>query len=291
MGGLLGAGVGYWASLRSARTEQERSLVKQMTVILLVIISVFLGAILTMTVWGRAWFDGHPTRLALSIVATILTYVVTLTGTIFWGVRRMKRLQKSETPSPEEVQELQGAEKPQPIHYQSKAKLFGWPLVCVRLKGPAGPGGPTIPAKGWIAIGDRAYGIVLAIGGIAVGGISVGGLSCGLISVAGVSLGVVSMGGLAIGGWALGGLAIGIMAYGGAAIAWHAALGGLAVAHGFAEGGLAVAREANTEAARTLMGENAIFRYSGLLSSPWFQWVLIPVCFVPMIISLRWRMR
>jgi hypothetical protein len=104
-------------------------------------------------------------------------------------------------------------------------------------------------AKGWIAIGDVSFGVLLSVGGAAFGGITIGG----------VGLGVLSLGGLAIGGMALGGFAIGVLAAGGAAIAWEAAFGGLAIAAEYALGGLAMARHANDEAARNYLSRNSFF--------------------------------
>ena len=60
-------------------------------------------------------------------------------------------------------------------------------------------------ARGWIAIGDIAFGVVLSVGGIAFGGISLGGLGLGLISLAGLSVGIYAIGGLAVGYLAMGG--------------------------------------------------------------------------------------
>jgi hypothetical protein len=60
----------------------------------------------------------------------------------------------------------------------------------------------------------------VAIGNIAIGGIAIGGLSCGLFAIGGVSLGILlALGGAAMGfGISAGGFAIGSVAIGGAAI-------------------------------------------------------------------------
>ncbi|MEM0925735.1 MAG: protein kinase [Planctomycetota bacterium] len=92
--------------------------------------------------------------------------------------------------------------------YESRAKLFGLPLVSVATGMDPETALPST-AKGWIAIGDRA-----------VGGIAVGGASVGVV--------------------AIGGAAIGINAFGGAAIGLQTALGGAAVSAGFSLGGAAI---------------------------------------------------
>ncbi len=90
-------------------------------------------------------------------------------------------------------------------------------------------------AKGWIAIGDRAYGILFAAGGVAVGCISMGGAAIGVIAIGGAAVGLLAFGGFALGDLAIGGGAIGILAAGGVATAWIGAEGGLAVARQFAQ--------------------------------------------------------
>jgi hypothetical protein len=101
--------------------------------------------------------------------------------------------------------------------YQSKAKIFGVPVVSVAL----GPHGREVRghARGLIAIGDIATGGI-ALGGIARGVVAVGGLAIGVCSIGGMTVGLLAAcGGLAIsGGIACGGLAVGTVALGGAAI-------------------------------------------------------------------------
>ena len=140
--------------------------------------------------------------------------------------------------------------------YQSKARFLGLPWIDIQVSGPVemsiGEDRPTRKtARGWIAIGDCANGILLGIGGIArglvafgglaYGGIAFGGLAFGLLGVGGAGLGVIAIGGGAIGYQAIGGGAIGYDACGGAAIGWHSAAGGGAIAHHAASGGGAIA--------------------------------------------------
>lgn len=143
--------------------------------------------------------------------------------------------------------------------------------------------GKVVPAKGWIAIGDRAHGILFAAGGVAVGAISLGGVSFGLISIGGLSIGAISLGGIALGIYAGGGGAIGYVAVGGGAVALHAAFGGLAIARDYAFGALAIAAHANDAAARNSFGYAGIlqplFRF---LMKPWVDlglllWALVPL--------------
>jgi hypothetical protein len=117
------------------------------------------------------------------------------------------------------------------MEYRSKATLLGLPIVHIAMSSVVDGRFRRGVATGWIAIGDVAFGILFASGGLAVGGISLGGLA----------IGVLPIGGLALGALAVGGVALGIVAIGGAAFAWYAAVGGLAVAHTYAAGGVAIA--------------------------------------------------
>ncbi len=113
------------------------------------------------------------------------------------------------------------------MNYKSSTRLLGLPLVHIATGSPGVRG----IAKGWIAVGDIAFGIVFALGGLAVGALSVGGVSVGVLAVGGLSIGILAAGGLSIGISAVGGLALVAFAFGGGAIAVWAANRGLAVAN------------------------------------------------------------
>ena len=169
-------------------------------------------------------------------------------------------------------------------HYRSRWSFLGLPLVSVR--GGARPGEKVKAAVGWIALGDRAVGVLFAAGGVAIGGISMGGVSVGLIAMGGASVGGVALGGIAVGGVALGGAAMGFLAVGGIATAWKAAVGGLAVASEFAIGGQPVAQQANDAAARLFFS-----KYSWIdLSRHTNRTVFTILCWLPMLLFIQqWR--
>lgn len=108
--------------------------------------------------------------------------------------------------------------------YKSKKKLFGIPLVHVKL------GYGIQVAKGIIAIGNISVGLI-SIGGISVGGICIGGLALGLLALAGLAIGGIAIGGCALGIIAMGGVAIGMYSTGGIAFASKVAVGGVAYGH------------------------------------------------------------
>ena len=105
------------------------------------------------------------------------------------------------------------------FEYKSKRTVFGLPLIHV-VYGPAWAGGLR-PAKGFIAIGNIAFGVI-AIGGFAAGIITLAGIGLGLVCIAGLALGLgVGVGGIATGYLAVGGVAIGVYAVGGLGVGTH----------------------------------------------------------------------
>jgi hypothetical protein len=161
------------------------------------------------------------------------------------------------------------------MNYRSKAELLGIPLVHIatsRMKDGKWERGKAL---GWIAIGDISVGILLSLGGVALGGVAVGGASLGVISIAGVAVGVA----------AIGGMAIGVVALGGLAVALYAALGGLAVSAKYALGGGAFAQHANDSAAREAIGGSLFFTMGQALMK-YSQWALL-LLLIPIIANFR----
>ena len=104
--------------------------------------------------------------------------------------------------------------------YDSKARLWGLPLVSIRFRLYGHPMRTRDVARG-----------VFAIGNIAVGLVSFGLISAGLLSLGLISAGLLSIGCLAFGLAALGPVAAGLLAFGPVALGlWYAggvtALGG-----------------------------------------------------------------
>jgi hypothetical protein len=159
--------------------------------------------------------------------------------------------------------------------YKSETTLLGLPLVHITLGGKSDGRWKRGIAKGWIAIGDIAFGVLLSIGGIAFGGVALGGIAFGVVALAGLALGVFSMGGAAIG----------IFAIGGAAIALHSAIGGLAVAMKYAEGGGAFAEHANDPAAKEYFENTFLFR-AGRFLTDHAQWLVL-LAVIPIGFNLR----
>ena len=164
------------------------------------------------------------------------------------------------------------------MNYTSSMRLLGLPLIHVAIGAPEGSSAVRGIAKGWIAVGDIAFGVVFALGGLAIGGVSVGGLSVGVLALAGLAVGI----------WSVGGLALGVFALGGGALAAWAANGGLAVASEYALGGLAIGAKANSEAARTYFESSRFFSVGSLLARH-SRWLLVLAIIAPIITLLASR--
>jgi len=166
------------------------------------------------------------------------------------------------------------------LDYRSHATLLGLPLLHIArgslVDGRLRPG----VARGWIAVGDIPFGVLIAVGGIAAGGMTLGGLGVGFISLAG----------LAVGFLALGGLGIGFLSAGGSAIAIKGAVGGLAVARDFALGGLAIAEHAN-DARAVHFFRDELRAAVGAFATTHSYWlaVLIAIPLFPVLRALRQR--
>ena len=108
-------------------------------------------------------------------------------------------------------------------------------------------------AKGWIAFGNGAYGILFACGGAAIGGVAIGTAAIGVVAV--------------------GCCAIGVIAGGAAAVGLLAAFGGAAVARYYSYGVIPAA-------------EHAVW-----LPHAWlYTNLLVLVCCLPMVPGiLHWR--
>lgn len=244
--GIAGAWLGVKASINATRTPRERKYMVRQAKIIVAATIIFNVAIFSYLLLAIPRFREHP--ILLGVVG--ITMPVIFAGFIviaafrlnkqFRMIREQEQLAHPELFSPADFQNLR--------EYKSKASFLGLPLVHMRSGHRRGE--PIVPARGWIALGDKAFGILFACGGFAVGGIAMGGVAIGPVAVGGMTLGAISMGGLAIGALALGGGAIGFFSAGGMALGYFAAEGGMAIAREFAFGGLAMAKHANDAVAR-----------------------------------------
>jgi RNA polymerase sigma factor (sigma-70 family) len=248
--GFLFGFLGWREQLKNMRTPRERTSTKRFGMIILVGGTVFFVACsLVSDYFAPRFWKSHPVLVMALTWMVMLAWVVFAFGFTWRHHRTMQQLREKEQ---QQHPELFRANPPlETFEYRSRATLFGLPLVHWRSFGKIRkPGEKISTAIGWIACGERAYGILYASGGIAVGGIATGGLSIGLLSFGGLSIGLLAFGGLAVGAVALGGGAIGFIASGGMALGWHAAMGGMVAAHELACGGAALGNHVNDAVAR-----------------------------------------
>ena len=281
--GVIGAYLGIRASVKNMRTPRERAFMVRYTwkigvAVVLFAASVVLFTFLPVSVWR------HHLMLWIALaVATILGYVAFVVVTALRFNRSFAQVREEERQLHPELFPKEA--EPLVWEYRSRATFLGLPLVHCR--SGRTPGEKLRPAVGWIAYGDVAYGILVACGGFAVGGVSIGGASVGIIAFGGFSLGLLAAGGFALGGVAMGGAAIGLIASGGGALGWYAAQGGGAWARELALGGAAFARHANDPVAREFFARH----YWLNLSDGGPQAVFWSVCFAPIfaqVLLLSW---
>jgi RNA polymerase sigma factor (sigma-70 family) len=295
--GVLGAALGLWAGDQTTRYPRERDYYRRMLLGLSIPMAVFMLPLLLLAlgVWNPVQIMG-PVGYCLALVAwTIGFFAISMV----WSVKFTRRWEQIMV---EQVARHESQLPMTPLRrflslwegrqWTSPQRLLGLPLVDIRCSDPQPPDFVNQrglwrrqTARGWIAVGDRAFGLFafgnLAIGGVACGGISVGAVAVGGITVGGfcfggLAIGAVALAGLALGGLACGGFAAGWQAVGGGAFGWRAAQGGLAVAHDFALGGYAIAAHANDPAAQAFLADsNFMSAAHQLLQSiseggPWF---------------------
>ncbi len=269
--GILGGWLGYQVSLESAdranaASPREREFLRKLAWRVWVTAGVFLLVLFTGVYFEVAGPQSHAERLVEPFAIFCGGYGVALVLTLLSANKRLHEIRRDEAVNrpPASV----APAKPwlfRSFEYRSRWTLLGLPLLHIRMH-QTGNAGQTLPAVGWIAMGNIACGGLFAFGGLALAPISLGGVAGGLLALGGFGLGVFSFAGAAFGVWAVGGVAAGYLASGGAALGWLGALGGAAVAHDFAVGGAAAAQHVNDAAARAFVQHSEFFRWAKWLS-------------------------
>jgi RNA polymerase sigma factor (sigma-70 family) len=270
---IFGAVAGTWGmAIKFPESSRERKFAcKACLVWWVVTILYVLGAYLFTDVLD---WNAHSQRNTALLLGSVFAYGAGALAFWLWAGRVQIRIRKEEAGQPVNPRSFSLFQQ---YEYRSPRTLLGLPLLHIRFN--CAEAGKCLPAKGWIAIGTKAYGIVFACGVFAVGLVALGGVGMGLLAFGGMSLGVA----------ATGGGAIGYVAYGGGAIGWLGAAGGATLARHFAVGGGALAQHANDPAARAFMQGSTFFRYA-----EGFTWAMITISWLPLLISAyfkRWLER
>ncbi len=276
---ILSGYAGVRASLNVTRTRRERAVLFRQVKVMAGGGVFLIAAILGLVLPRGFWFTHPLPMIGLGVLVSV-GYSGWLVVMCARYTREARTVRAEEARRQPELFDPEG--KRRPFEYRSRATLFGLPLVHIRYAPPREDAGP---ACGWIAVGDRAVGVLFALGAMAAGGVSVGSVSVGLLAVGGVSLGVVSLGGVAFGLLALGSLAAGLVALGAFSVGWTGAAGAVAVARRFALGDLAFGEHENDAAAIAFATEHHLGAvFYGLLA------LIFILAVVPTAV-LAWRTR
>jgi len=250
--GTVSAVMTLRTNLDQARTPQERRAVVIVTVILFFGAFGWLGGMYLLRQAALSqWMD--PTTLAWIGQGLVLGFIACWSIAILRIMQHMRALRSAERRRrPEYFQDPRDQIGSSASEYRSRWTLLGVPLVHIRFSNPDEGEGPVF---GWIAGGDRAYGLLFAWGGLAAAPVSVGAVSIGFFTLGTVSFGVLSVGTAGVGFLALGCVAVGWKAFGWlSALGWETAQGsGFSIARTAAEGPVALAQHANDAIARQVL--------------------------------------
>ena len=251
-GGIISGLLALRANLDQSRTPRERRTVVKVTIAFFVGAFAFIGAWWLLRAAAWRWWDY---RVIFAGVAQFLVigFLVGFPIGLLRVMAFMRRLRSSERLAhPELFRDARDQVGSAAGEYRSRLTLFGVPLVHFRYSSPD-DGEP--PVFGWIAGGDRAYGLLFAWGGYAVAPVSIGAFSVGVITIGSCSFGVFSLGTVALGWVAMGCTSVGVKAFGWlSALGWDTAQsGGFGVAGRAAEASVAFAPHANDATARAIL--------------------------------------
>jgi RNA polymerase sigma factor (sigma-70 family) len=264
---IFGNFIPYRMGLAEARSDQERRYIKSYFHTIYAA-SLGLATLLAAALYFIGWakYGTRPDVIQLFQVWFLALIVFYLLAIFISSLARRRKYRAHLT----KILALEpgGVFPPAAYEFCSKTKLFGLPLLHVRI----GDRFDILkkPVTAWIAVGNCAIGGLFAFGAVSFAPFCIGGLTIGLLPFGGVALGIVPVGGIALGALSFGGVVIGWQAIGGFALAWKAAVGSLAIAHDFAVGGIARAAQANTELAKQFIGTNLYF---GIIQAVNRHWV------------------
>lgn len=267
---ILPAGLGMWLGSKLPESQRERKFLYKAAGGLAAGVLLFvLAAVLLTGPLETRYFKNRPDAEVWACLAASFLFVAFLIPYTFWMAGRQRRIQREETKKSPNARAFSMSQR---YEFRSAQIFLGLPLIHVRFN--CVENGKRLPAKGWIAVGEVAYG-VFACGAVAVGVVSWGAMAIGGVALGGAGFGILAFGGLAAGMASVGGMSVGYVAYGGAVLAWLGGLGGAVVSHHFALGGGIIAEHANDEAAKTFIRNSAFFHYADLL-----MWPMCAISFV-----------
>ena len=276
--GVISAVLTLRANLDQSRTPRERRAVVKITIAYFFGAWAFLGALWVLRAGSWQWWNQRALFSGVTQVL-VLGFMVVWPVSLWRVMQHMRRLRSSERLAhPELFRDARDQVGSTAGEYRSRLTLLGVPLVHCRFSSPD-DGQP--PVFGWIAGGDRAYGLIIAWGGYAVAPISLGAVSVGMVALGNLSVGLFSFGTVALGWLALGCASVGFDAY-----AWLSALGwdtaqsgGFGLAGRAAIAPVAFAAHANDEAARAILANPGTQQHQMAIISAITLLSLLPAVF------------
>lgn len=286
--GLISSFFALQASLDQTRTKKERTTVIRT-------VASFLGVCLgfVLLLFGLRYLALEAETLRKTI--SLMTHVSVIVFTVGFIVMTFRLLRKSRA-----VRSAEKKRKPElfesndnPVsskkrEYKSPIKLLGVTLIHVKFD-MAEDGDK--PATGWIAAGDRAYGLLFAWGGFAVAPISVGIISIGLVTAGTVGFGIVGVGMIGVGILAIGASAIGYKAFGSlSSMGWESAFSqGFSLAREAAIGPISFAKEINNELASSILNLPLADQSNPIILGVIAVLVIVPVVWYSQAVRKRLR--
>jgi RNA polymerase sigma factor (sigma-70 family) len=250
--GVINAVLALRANLDQSRTPRERRAVVKLTIGIFIGVMLYLGGLWLLRAGSWRWWD-HRLTFAVTAQVLVIGFIVAWPVSILRVMRAMRRLRSSERLAhPELFRAARDQVGSAAGEYRSRLTFLGVPMVHCRFS-TADEGQP--PVFGWMAGGDRAYGLICAWGGYAVAPISVGSISVGIVAIGNFSVGLFSFGTVALGWLAIGCASVGYNAYAWlSGLGWHTAQGGgFGLAWDAANAPVAFATHVNDAAARVIL--------------------------------------
>ncbi|MBK1880626.1 RNA polymerase sigma factor [Pelagicoccus mobilis] len=274
--GLISTMFALRANFDQSRTKRERRYIVKSVVCYLGSFVLLIAALLGMRYLAIHEYGnpGYYAVVSQGLVAVFALGYSIMTWRQMKGMQRLRMAERARRPDlfTADVDQV-GSKK---RSYKSKWSFLGVPLVHVKFNiTDEGDG----PAFGWIAGGEKAYGLLIAWGGITVAPVCVGIISFGIVSIAAVSFGIFSMGAIGIGFIAMGSCAIGYKAYSTlSSTGWESAFSqSFSVAKEAAIGHVAFANEVNSEKAGQIMSLGTVDDVYGIVLGVTALMVIAPV--------------
>jgi RNA polymerase sigma factor (sigma-70 family) len=242
------------ANLDQSRTPRERRAIVKITCWMFFGWLGLLGVLYLLRAAAFRWWESRAIFAAIC-QAFALAFMLGWPVALLRVMRHMRALRSAERRQyPELFRDPRDQVGSSAGQYRSRLTLLGVPLVNIRF---SSPDEGERPVFGWIAGGDRAYGLLCAWGGYAVAPFCFGGVAVGLFSIGALGVGVISLGTASVGLATVGCMAVGVKAYAWlSALGWWSAQGGgFAIARIAAEGPIAFAQHANDAIARQILAD------------------------------------